>query len=245
MLPVRQLRVDVDRLSANIARLVTGEGVLVDATADGYGVGAARVVRAAREAGALGIFAHRSDDALRIAAVAGALPVVVGRPMPSSERELAAAGIRSAEEVGGRIVRDEAYGFDGTAPAVISLRSEILSTKAIRAGDGVSYGYTYRATRDETTALVALGYGDGVHRHAGNRCRVLVDGEPAPIVGRVAMNVFVVSLGERSVRLGAPVTVFGDPDRGDPPLEDWARTLAVPPASVTAGLGVRVRRVGS
>jgi alanine racemase len=122
------------------------------------------------------------------------------------------------------------------------LMSRVLSTKTIRAGDGVSYGYTYRAPSDGRTALVGIGYGDGIHRHAGNRLHVLVDGELAPVVGRVAMNVFVVFLSDRGVADGAAVSVFGDPGLGEPSLLEWSRTLDVEPASVTAGIGRRVER---
>jgi alanine racemase len=240
--PVREARVLADALRENVAAL-GGAGVLIDVSADAYGHGVVRVAEAAREVGARSLFVATADDALRTASLVPDADVVVGRVGPVRRGEIAAAGIALASErPGERIERDGVYGFDGRASAAMSLRSQVLSTKAIRAGDGVSYGYTYRAPRDGRTALVGIGYGDGVHRHAGNTVSVLLDDSMLPVVGRVAMNVFVVFLGDRRVDDGADVVLFGDERRGEPPVTGWAAALGVQPASVTAGIGDRVER---
>ncbi|PSL39425.1 alanine racemase-like protein [Labedella gwakjiensis] len=245
MRPLRQLRVVVSALEENIAREAHRADVLVDVTADAFGLGVDRVAAAARAAGVPRLFVATMDGALATRRLVPDLEIVVGRATADRGAELDEARISVDPAGGRRIVRDEVYGFDGRSRVTASLRTEVLSTKHIRAGDGVSYGYTYRASRDECTALVALGYGDGVHRHAGNVSTVSIDGSVAPIVGRVAMNVFVVSLGDRLVRPGAPVVLFGDPDDGDPALADWSRALGVQPAAVVAGIGNRVERVES
>ena len=239
---MRQLCVFVSSLAQNVASEAASGPVLVDVSANAFGLGLERVAAIARDAGASGLFAATADDALAARRIAPDMTVAVGRSHPLRLAELGEAGVVSAGEAPGRIVRDGVYGFDGRSRATASLRTEVLSLKRIRSGDGVSYGYTYRATRDEYTALVALGYGDGVHRHAGNVARVVVDGRPAPIVGRVAMNVFVVSLGDDAVAPGAPVTVFGEPGAGEPSLVEWSAALEVAPAAVLAGIGDRVGR---
>jgi alanine racemase len=242
MPPLRQLCVFVSSLAENVATEAASGPVVVDVSANAFGLGVERVAAVARDAGASGLFAVTADDALAARRAAPDMTVVVGRVHPLRGAELAAAGVRVAGESPGRAVRDGVYGFDGRSRATASLRTEVLSLKRIRAGDGVSYGYTYRAPRDEYTALVALGYGDGIHRHAGNVAHVLVDGRRVPVVGRVAMNVFVVSLGDDAVAPGAPVAVFGEPAAGDPPLGEWSAALDVAPAAVLAGLGDRVER---
>lgn len=244
MRPVRQLRVFHSALEENIAREADAGPVLVDVSADAFGLGVERVAASAREAGASGVFVASADGALSVRAILPDIDILVGRAAPDRRAELDSARIRSVSD-DDVVIRDSAYGFDGRSRATVSFHSEVLSTKSIRAGDGVSYGYTYRAERDGGTALVALGYGDGIHRHAGNRCSVLVDGVTSPIIGRVAMNVFVVSLGDRSVELGAPVTIFGDPEAGEPPIAGWSEALGVPCSVVTAGIGGRVERHAS
>src|SRR4051812_37864569 len=53
----------------------------------------------------------------------------------------------------------------GLRPAMTA-RARVSLTKRAPAGQGVSYGLTYRTERESTLALIPLGYGDGVPRHA-------------------------------------------------------------------------------
>ena len=55
----------------------------------------------------------------------------------------------------------------GLRPAMTA-RARVLLTKRVPAGQGVSYGHTYRTDRETTLALVPLGYADGVPRAASN-----------------------------------------------------------------------------
>jgi alanine racemase len=140
--PVREARVLADALTENVAAL-GGAGVLIDVSADAYGHGVVRVAEAAREVGVRSLFVATADDALKTASLVPEADVVVGRVAPARRGEIMAAGIALASERSGeRIERDGVYGFDGRAAGAMSLRSRVLSTKAIRAGDGVSYGYT-------------------------------------------------------------------------------------------------------
>lgn len=126
---------------------------------------------------------------------------------------------------------------------------EVLSLKMVPAGAGVSYGHTFIAQQPTTLALAAMGYGDGLPRKAGNRAQVTIDtgGGPlrAPIVGRVAMNAFVVDTGTTGYADGpgvgsvAHVVVFGDPTRGEATLADWAASVGETPVSVLAGIAAR------
>lgn len=125
------------------------------------------------------------------------------------------------------------------------LRVELLSLKRVPAGAGVSYGHTHVTESATTLALAAMGYGDGMPRKAGNRASVTVGSgdhaHPAPIVGRVAMNAFVIDLGGRSAAVGDRVTIFGDPERGELPLADWAASVGETPVSVLATIAAHVR----
>ena len=114
----------------------------------------------------------------------------------------------------------------------------VVLVKRIRAGDGVSYGHTFVAPSDGWIALVAIGYGDGVHRKAGNRASAAIRGERFPIVGRVAMNALVLWLGDDrgGVVPGDEAVLFGD-GPGEPRLEDWARAVGEDPRAVAAGFG--------
>lgn len=129
---------------------------------------------------------------------------------------------------------------DGGMPgrAVMRLHGVVLSTKRLRAGDAVSYGYTFRAARDTTVALITGGYAQGIMRALGNRASVEIDGRERPIVGRVAMDVCVVDLEGTDVALGAEATYFGGAGPAAPALARWAEVtgLSAPELITVAGI---------
>lgn len=124
------------------------------------------------------------------------------------------------------------------------LTAEVLAIKRVGAGAGVSYGHTFRTASATTLLLVAIGYGHGLPRKAGNRATVSWGEQSSrmPIVGRVAMDVLVVDAGDAPVTPGETVVFFGDPQTGEVPLEDWCRSINEHPFSVLACLAGRVTR---
>ena len=94
---------------------------------------------------------------------------------------------------------------------VMSLYSAVSLVKTVESGESVSYGRTYRAEGVRTIATVCAGYADGVPRRLSNRGYVLINGEKAPIVGRVCMDQLCVDVtGIENVKMGDRVTIFGD-----------------------------------
>jgi alanine racemase len=125
---------------------------------------------------------------------------------------------------------------------VLSVIGEVVALKRVAADAGVSYGYTYRTPQPTNLALVALGYADGVPRLASNRAEVLVRDQRFPLVGRIAMDQFVLDVGDATVDLGADAVLFGDPGRGEPSALEWASWTERDPLALTAGLAPRVVR---
>ncbi|MEO6826104.1 MAG: alanine racemase [Microbacteriaceae bacterium] len=130
----------------------------------------------------------------------------------------------------------------GLAPAM-RLTARVIATKRIEAGEGISYGYTYRSTQRSNLALVAIGYVHGVDRSASNRAFAQLHAARHPIAGRVAMDVFVLDLKDDHARVGEDVVLFGDPSRGDPALSSWAAAVGRRPEEVVTDLAATVRRI--
>ncbi|KAD4060372.1 alanine racemase [Arthrobacter yangruifuii] len=121
--------------------------------------------------------------------------------------------------------------FAGQTPAelglqpAMTLKTTISACKEVPAGQGVSYGFTYRTSEPTTLALVPLGYADGVPRVATGG-PVQVDGQVYPVVGRIAMDQMVVDLG-RTGLAGTPQTLVGREavlfgGAGYPGVDEWA-----------------------
>lgn len=110
---------------------------------------------------------------------------------------------------------------------VMSLHSVITYVKEIAAGDEVSYGGTFRASRAMRVATIPAGYGDGYPRMLGSRAWVLIAGKRAPILGRVCMDQFMVDVdGIPEAAAGTPVTLLGS---------DGGETLSVDELSSLCG----------
>ncbi|MFT4030192.1 MAG: alanine racemase [Protaetiibacter sp.] len=129
--------------------------------------------------------------------------------------------------------------------SVMELVSEVVVTRRVPAGAGVSYGYTHRARGETTLALVPLGYADGIPRHASGRAEVAIGGVRYPQVGRIAMDQFVIDVGDAAVRVGDEVVVWGDPADGAPSAAEWADAAGTIGYEIVTRVGPRVARVPS
>jgi len=93
---------------------------------------------------------------------------------------------------------------------VLTWKTTVGQVKEVPEGETVGYGRTWQALRPTRLAVLPVGYSDGYPRALGNRGRVLVNGNPAPVVGRVCMNILLadvtdhsgVSVGDEAVLLG-------------------------------------------
>ncbi|SIT87665.1 alanine racemase [Microbacterium sp. RU33B] len=129
----------------------------------------------------------------------------------------------------------------GLRPAM-TLRAPVAAVRRVPAGHGVSYGYDYRTERETTLALIPLGYADGVPRSASGRGPVAVGGKPFAVAGRIAMDQFVVDVGDHPVAVGDEAVLFGDPTLGVPGAEDWADAAGTIDYEIVTRIGPRVPR---
>jgi alanine racemase len=192
----------------------------LDARADAFGHGLALLAPVAREAGVPEIVVSDERDAA-VAAASG----------------YGAGEVRIDRTGGG--AGTSAYGFDGIP--VMSVVGEVIALKRVEAGAGVSYGYTYRAPSARTLALVGLGYADGIPRLASNRARVRVGAHAHPLVGRIAMDQYVLDVGDSALELGMDAVLFGAPPEF-PTAAQWAQWTERTPFALTAGIAARVVR---
>lgn len=143
----------------------------------------------------------------------------------------------------------------GLVPAM-TLSAPVVSVKRALAGGGVSYGFDFYCEADTTLALVPLGYGDGVPRHASNRGPVSINGYLGRVAGRVAMDQIVVDMGDAPVAVGDRAVLFGNsvaPLVGEdvpeaatttsvPSAQDWAAAAETVNYEIVTRIGPRVLR---
>ena len=131
----------------------------------------------------------------------------------------------------------------GLRPAM-TVRASVALAKRVPAGEGVSYGHTYTTDRETTLALIPIGYGDGVPRHASGVGPVHLAGRVRSIAGRVCMDQIVIDCGDDEVRPGDVATLFGPGDGGEPTADDWAAAIGTINYEIVTRIGSsRVERV--
>ncbi len=136
---------------------------------------------------------------------------------------------------------DRDAGELGLRPAM-TLRAPVAAVRRVPPGHGVSYGYDYRTERETTLALVPLGYADGVPRQASGAGPVSIGGQRFHVAGRIAMDQFVVDVGDHPVAVGDEAVLFGDPTLGVPSADEWAAAASTINYEIVTRVGPRVAR---
>ncbi len=78
---------------------------------------------------------------------------------------------------------------------VLSWKASVTYIRKIPKGQGISYGSTYRASKDLTVAVLPVGYADGYPRQiSGKGATVLIKGQRCPVLGRVTMDQVMVDI---------------------------------------------------
>jgi alanine racemase len=207
-----------------------------------------------------GVFSHlsntsRADDDLQLNVFTDLLEVAADAGLTPELRHLAATEAAVARpELRFDLVRTgigtyglpAAEGIDARALGlrpVMTLAGTVAAVRDVPAGAGVSYGFTHRTERPTTLALVPLGYADGVPRAASGRAEVLIGRKRFPVVGRIAMDQFLVDVGGAKVAVGDEVILWGDGATGAPTAEEWAAWADTINYEIVTRVGGRVPRV--
>jgi alanine racemase len=124
------------------------------------------------------------------------------------------------------------------ARAVAHLQAPLLQVREIPKGETVGYGATWRAERASRIGVLPVGYADGFHRITAG-ANVYLDGLPAPVVGRVSMDMITVDLTDLpEPPPGALVEVLGPNNT----VDDLAHAAGTIGYEVLTALGARYVR---
>ncbi|HET8966257.1 MAG TPA: alanine racemase [Candidatus Acidoferrum sp.] len=128
---------------------------------------------------------------------------------------------------------------------VMSLRTRLIHIRNVSAGEGVGYNAKFVADRPSKIAVLAAGYGDGIHRSLGNKGHVLVNGVLAPIVGIISMDVTMADVTDvPGVALGDIATVYGPDGNGNVLAANLvARSIGTVTSDLLCAVSARVPRI--
>lgn len=133
-------------------------------------------------------------------------------------------------------------GLDGPGlRPVMSLYSRVAAVRDFPPDTPVSYGCTAEfGPGGGRTAVLPIGYADGLHRVLSNEGEVWLDGQCRRIMGRICMDMCMIGLdSEADVRPGDVAEVFGE----RLPVEQHARTAGTISYELLCAVAPRVPRI--
>ena len=123
---------------------------------------------------------------------------------------------------------------------VMRLKSSVSTIKTFDPGTDISYGRTFRTADRTRIGVLPIGYADGFFRGLSNRMSVMTDAGPAPLRGRICMDMSMVDLTDLpSVKVGDEVEIFGRRQK----VDDLTSVLNTIPYELTCAVSKRVPRV--
>ena len=111
--------------------------------------------------------------------------------------------------------------------------------REIGAGEGVGYNYVWRAARPSRIATVSVGYADGWLRSLSNAAVAAFDGAPAPLVGRVSMDLTTFDVTQIPAVPGSWLELIGPAQTPD----DVAAAAGTNGYEILTSLGRRFHRI--
>lgn len=144
---------------------------------------------------------------------------------------------------GGRAVDD----IENPMSPVLRAQARILQVKHVAAGEPIGYGSAQTLQTDRRVATLSAGYADGYFRALGGSDETpgavtMLEGHPAPILGRVSMDLITIDVSEvpgELVQRGAFVDLIG----GGVPPDRLAARAGTMDYELFTSLGRRYHRI--
>ena len=136
------------------------------------------------------------------------------------------------------------YGVDPmtnrTLSTVSTLKTTILQLRRVPKDETVGYSRKGRLQHDSVIAAIPIGYADGLNRHLGRgRGYCLVNGQRAPYVGNICMDVAMIDVTGIPCQEGDTVEIFGE----HLPVTVLSDLLDTIPYEVLTAISGRVKKV--
>ena len=215
--PLRKLEFDVLRFEQHITLLVSDDpSTVLDLRGDAHGIGH-DLIKSALDRVGVAVLSLNSNDNLG------------GTPVQDLDLKVLSG--------------DDLFGYTNAGHGFARFSGTVVNVKRVPAGRSISYGYTYTTAAETTLALVNLGYADGAVRRASSLAPVRIGEQTGVIAGRIAMDQFVVDLGNVEARPGDEAVLWGDPANGEPSISQWSELTGIPALALLSAVGPRVARV--
>lgn len=127
----------------------------------------------------------------------------------------------------------------------MTLKANVILVKEVEKDTSISYGRIFTTKRESKIATIPIGYADGYTRLLNNKGKVLVNGEPAPVVGKICMDQCMVDVTDikGEVHVGDEVVIFGRQGEKEITVDEIAADIGTINYEVVCIIGKRIPRV--
>ena len=122
----------------------------------------------------------------------------------------------------------------------MGLKGRITNIHTMSKGQGISYGYTYKAEKEITVATIPIGYADGIPRALSNKIYGEINGQKIKQIGNITMDQMMFDISGLNVSEGDVITLLNDKDLL---IDVWAKIIGTINYELTCRLKVRLPRV--
>jgi alanine racemase len=123
---------------------------------------------------------------------------------------------------------------------ILSLNTKISQIRTLNSGDSIGYGTQHKANKPTIIGIIPIGYADGLSRAFSNGVgSVFINGEMAPIIGSVCMDMTMIDLTNVSASEGDVVEIFGN----NRLITQMAEDISTIPYEILTSISERVVRV--
>ncbi len=152
---------------------------------------------------------------------------------------IGAYGMWPSEELRGRFEKE-----NFTLKPVMRWISHVAQVKTVPAGYSIGYGLTYITSKPTKIAVIPQGYSDGFDRGLSNVGEVLIRKTRCRVLGRVAMNMFVVDVSHlEDVKQEDEIVLLGRQGEEEITAEEIAAHLGTINYEITTRFNPLLRRI--
>lgn len=127
----------------------------------------------------------------------------------------------------------------------MTLKANVILIKEVEKNTAISYGRIFTTGRESRIATIPIGYADGYTRLLTGKGKVLINGEEAPLVGKICMDQCMVDVTDfkSQVSVGDEVVLFGKQGGNEIRVEDIAGSIGTINYEIVSLIGKRIPRV--
>jgi alanine racemase len=127
---------------------------------------------------------------------------------------------------------------------VLSFKTRIVNIKELKRGMSAGYMSSWTAKKNTKLAIIGAGYYDGIDRRYAEKGCVLIKGQFAKIVGKIAMNTFMVDASKiKNIKIGETVVIIGRSRKNEITAYNIAESMGTSTYEITTRINPLIPRI--